>query len=390
MSMPDFLKAAQLYQPSNSGILSGFNQGVTGVSGILQNIQNQKKLQLQQQEDELQAKADAEKQQALMDYRNSQLGMLQQNVDINKERLARMGELTPYQQGQLDLAKQRLALEKAKGSTTTESQKARAKYYEKMTDSMDYRSLPIDQKSALLAQASGMGYDPNEATTLLMKGNNLRDLAKNAGFDPENMPDAIYPATKSDVAKINQRKAALSEINTLNPVISSALAPYSRSIMGYSPKQVSEAISNTDPDAQARFLAAKALIPELSAIRLKAMQGSQIGIEAMKEVTNASMSNVKAYKSLVSPEVFEQMNKYIDSWVTQAADSANRVNLGTFSRQEQARSGGAAAPQQKTEAVKTPNNTPTLSTFLTAAKKANPSATDKELIDYYNKKYGGK
>jgi hypothetical protein len=379
MPIPDFMQAAGLYEAPNSGSLAGFNQGVKGVSGILDTLNQKKQLQLEQQNE-------AEKQQSLSNYRNANLDLKQQDVDINRERLSKMGALTPYQQGQLDLMKQRLALEKAKGSTTSESQKARADYYKKMTESTNYRSLPIDQKSALLAQASGMGYDPNEATSLFMQGKNIRDLAKDAGFNPENMPDAIYPSTKKDIATINQRKSALQEINTLNPIVSSALAPYSQSIMGYSPKQVSEAISNTDPDAQARFLAAKAIIPEMSAIRLRAMQGSQIGIEALREVTNASMSNVKAYKTLVTPEVYVQMNKYIDQWINQAADSANRINTSQLSQQEKSRTVGAT-PQQKTENVKTTSNAPSLSVFMAAAKKANPTATDKELTSFYYKEY---
>lgn len=382
-AIPGYLEAANMYQSPNAGVLEGFMQGVQGTSGILNTLNQKKQLQFEQQNAEERQKQEEASQQALNDYRNSTLNLKQQDVDINREKLSKMGMLTPYQQAQLDLMRQRIELEKSKGSTTSEAQKARADYYNKMTESTNYRSLPIDQKSALLAQASGMGYDPNEATSLFMQGKNIRDLAKDAGFDPENMPDAIYPATKKDIAAINQRKTALQEINTLNPIISSALAPYSRTVMGYSPQQITDAISNTDPDAQAKFLAAKAIIPELSAIRLRAMQGSQIGIEAIREVTNASMSNVKAFKGLVSPEVYDQMNKYIDSWITQATNSANRVNASQFSQQEQVKGGNTSASQIKTQNT----NVPSLSDFLKEAKKANPNATDKQLSDFYYKEY---
>jgi len=226
-------------------------------------------------------------------------------------------------------------LQKSIGSAE-EQKNARAKYYEKMTQSMDYRTLPIDQKSAVIAQASGMGYDPNEASTLFMQGNTVRDLATKAGFDPENMPDPIYPATRTDIARINLRRSAIQELNYLNPLITDALAPYSRRILDYSPSQVADALKGTNTDAQAKALAAKAVIPELSALRLRAM-GGQVGIEAIREVTDASMANIKTFQSLVSPEVYKQANTYIDQWISSAVDRANKVIIRGLSQQEEAR-----------------------------------------------------
>jgi hypothetical protein len=268
---------------------------------------------------------------------------------------------------------------------------ARSAYYNKRVEATNYSSLPIDQKSGLLAQASGMGYDPQDATNLFMQGHSLQDLAKAKGFDPESMPDPIYPVTKGGLAKIQTRQQALAEINNLNPILTDALAPYSHRIFGYSPKQVSQALSGTDPDQQAKFLAAKALQPELSSIRLRAMQGGQVGIEAIREVTNASMGNIKSYQSLVDPKVYASANQYVDQWINQATNAANKVNLNAYSQMNQASPTSQPSLPSTSVAATPSTNTPDYNKWIIAAKAepGNKGYSDLELRDYYNKKYGG-
>jgi hypothetical protein len=190
-----------------------------------------------------------------------------------------------------------------------------------------YNNLTPDQKNQVLAQANAFGYDQTQAGQLLQSGKTLTDLATDKGFDANQgaWPDPIYAPTSAGRSLINRRQSSLAELNTLGPQLTQALAPYSQRIANYSPSQIADAISGDNPDQQARFLAAKALMPEYSALRLKVMQG-QVGIEAIKEVQNASMGNIKSFQSLVTPEVYTKANQYMDQWLNQATGAANKVS----------------------------------------------------------------
>ncbi len=203
-------------------------------------------------------------------------------------------------------------------------QLAQSNYYNMRT--MPYVNLPPDAKNQVIAQATSFGYTPDEAAADFLKGSSLTDLAKNKGFDsdPTNWPAPDYSPTSANRTLYQRRNSALAEINALNPILTQSLAPYSQRVAGFSPAQIAGAISNSDPDQQAKFLAAKALMPEMAALRLKVMQG-QVGIEAIREVNNASMGNIKSFQSLVNPDVYTKANKYMDQWLSQATGAANKI-----------------------------------------------------------------
>lgn len=201
---------------------------------------------------------------------------------------------------------------------------ASADYNKVRTQGYEYQSLPIQHKSALLAQAAGMGVSPEKATHALITGKSIDDIAKEQGFTPGNLPEPIYPLTTAGQTQLKQRQQSLAEIDALNSKLTSALGPYIQTIDGYSPKQTYEALMGLNPDKQSKFLAAKALVPEMSALRGKAM-GATVGVEALREITNASMNNIKAMQSLVTPEVYEKANKYVDNWLQDTVSKANKV-----------------------------------------------------------------
>jgi hypothetical protein len=207
---------------------------------------------------------------------------------------------------------------------------AQANYYQSRAAGYNWSQMPQNYKNQQLGQAMGMGYDANTAQQLLMSGHTMADLANAKGIDPNNMPSPIYPMTSGALALAQKRNMAASEINTLNPILTNAVAPYAQRFAGYSPKQIADQISNDNPDAQAQFLAAKALQPEMAALRVKAMNG-QVGIEAMREVMNASMGNIKSFQSLVNPKVYASAQQYTDQWINQAVNSANKAGAsGSF------------------------------------------------------------
>lgn len=224
-------------------------------------------------------------------------------------------------------------------ASTTQSNLA--DYRQQRLTMNQWTSLPTDNKKSLLAQARGMGYDDNDAAKLFSQGKSIEDLATAKGLDPNNLPDPDYAPAGSNVAQAQKRNQQLTEINKLNPILTSAMAPYSRRIAGYSIAQIAQAISNDDPDQQAKFLAAQALTPEMSALRAKAM-GANVGIETLREIQNASMGNIKSYNALVSPEVYTKANQYIDQWLEDAVTASNKVAFGgkNQGQQDQSVSGG--------------------------------------------------
>jgi hypothetical protein len=204
-----------------------------------------------------------------------------------------------------------------------------ADFNKKRTQAYDYKTLPAAQRNYMLAQAAGMGIDPSRATEKFINGSTLEEMAQERGLDINNLPDPIYPSTQTDITRIHFRQQALAEINTLEPKLTEALAPYANRVSGYSPKQIVESIAGTNKESQSKFLAAQALMPELASLRLKAM-GGQVGIEALREVIHASQGNIQSFQSLVSPEIYKGSQKYIEEWLNEAVGKANKVGLGAW------------------------------------------------------------
>lgn len=203
---------------------------------------------------------------------------------------------------------------------------AQANLYNTKAAGFAFNSLPQNQKTYMIAQAGGLGIGPQEAIKAYYNGETVGSLAQQRGLDPNNLPTPLYAATPATVQLIQRRNQALNEINSIEPQITAGMSPYARQFAGYSPTQIADAMKNDNPDQQARFLASRALMPEMASLRLKAM-GGNIGIEAIKEVNNQSMGNIKSFQGLVSPKVYTSAQNYVDQWINQGANAANKIGL---------------------------------------------------------------
>ena len=223
---------------------------------------------------------------------------------------------------------------KAQIMAPLQAQMAKTNYLNTMNQGYGYRTTTPTEKNYMQAQAAGMGYDPLTSSTLFSKGYTLADLAeqKGLGRDPQNWPDPIYALTPKGVAQVQQRQQANAEINALNPTLTAALAPYSQRIAGWSPKQIADGLNGTDPDAQAKFLAARALQPELAGMRFRAMSGTTLGVEAMEKIMDSSMGNIKNLQALVDPKVYTKAQQYLDQWITQGVNAADSSNANAMKR----------------------------------------------------------
>jgi hypothetical protein len=201
---------------------------------------------------------------------------------------------------------------------------AKPAYDAQMTQAFTWTHAPVDAKRYMIAEAAGMGIDPNDAVAAFSQGKTVNQLAQENGFDPNNKPSPDFLPTSSNITTLKQRQAALKEVDSLGQFINQGLGPYSQTYRGMSPLQVKDAISGQNPDQQANFLAARMLAPELANIRLKLAQG-QAGVTAADEIMNKSLMNVNAYQSLVTPDVFTSAQNKADDALKQAFGKAEEA-----------------------------------------------------------------
>lgn len=212
---------------------------------------------------------------------------------------------------------------------------APAMYQQRMNQAFDWVHTPMDARNYQIAQLAGAGIDPSEGIQLLSSGKTVPQILESKGFDPRNPPEPDFLPTKGNITSLKQRQAALSEIQSLNKKITSGLAPYIKTIRGYSPQQIADALSGQNKDKQAEFLAARSLAPELANLRLK-LAGGQAGITAQTEMSDKAFTNIHAFQSLVDKDVFIKSQELVDQWLNEAFEKANKrmTQVGKESQKE--------------------------------------------------------
>ena len=167
----------------------------------------------------------------------------------------------------------------------------------------------------------------NQFTRRLAKGDSVEAMGVEKGFDPNaDYPLPQYAPTQPALTRLQQMSQAAAEISSLEQRLTPAIAPFAQTVIGYSPKQISQAIKGIDPDAQAKFLAGRALMPELASMRMR-LQGGQAGIESIREMSDKSLGNIKAFQALVTPEVYAATQNYMNQWLNEAVQAAQRSIL---------------------------------------------------------------
>lgn len=196
-----------------------------------------------------------------------------------------------------------------------------------------YANLPPQFKNVNLAQAKSLGYGYDEASKLFNQGYTVQDLAKQKGFDPNNLPLPEFAPTPQVITQYERSNIALQGLNEIEPDISKAIKPYSERYKGYSFSQIADAVKGENIDQQAKFLAARALQPEIAALRIKASQG-QAGITAINETIEAAQNTIKTLGPTVKPEVYQKMNEYINQWLNRM-NHAERKALTKYQNQSE-------------------------------------------------------
>lgn len=179
-----------------------------------------------------------------------------------------------------------------------------------------FDKLPTNDKKQAVALMKGMGVDPVQAISYLRKGKTPSDYAKENNIDVTSVvPD--YAAGEQNVKMAQQASAYMDEIDTLDKHINEGLGKYQNKILGYSLEQIADAAEGSNPDQQARALAARALLPELNSLRLK-IAGGNIGIEALRELEQKSLGKLNVLESLVDSKTYIKAQQYMTDWIKEA------------------------------------------------------------------------
>jgi hypothetical protein len=80
------------------------------------------------------------------------------------------------------------------------------------------------------------------------------------------------------------------------------------------------------------------------------MGGGNVGIEAIREMTGTSMGHLNIVQGMVSPGVYKKANEYVDEWLSDAVDAANKKATQGFSSKK-----GKSKESEKTEMTYNPS-----------------------------------
>ena len=194
---------------------------------------------------------------------------------------------------------------------------------EDMTLGSGFDKLPTNEKKRAVGLTTAMGLDPVEGTQMLRSGLTLQEIADARGVNLEDFTP-VYPLGEENIKQLQRRTGFVNEIKNLEGNLAGAMGEYQNKIMGYSLDQVADALSGENPDKQGKVLAARALQPELAALRLK-VAGGNIGIEAINELKSKSLGDLKILESLVDKPTYIAMQKYMTKWLEEATNEFPRT-----------------------------------------------------------------
>ena len=213
-----------------------------------------------------------------------------------------------------------------------------------------FDKLPTNDKKQSVALMKGMGVDPVEAVSYLrQKGNSPSTYAQEKGIDINGVqPD--YALGEQNVKDAQRASAYMDEIDTLDKHINEGLGKYQNKIMGYSLEQIADAAEGKNPEQQGRALAARALLPELNALRLK-IAGGNIGIEALRELEHKSLGQLNILESLVDTPTYNAAQKYMREWI----EEAGRTRISSLNKFSMLKTGQQKSSESEAKSGKVLN-----------------------------------
>jgi hypothetical protein len=202
-----------------------------------------------------------------------------------------------------------------------------------------WSSAPANIKEEMIAQARGVlgpKFDDNFIMNHFYGGgtmDDLRELASQEGRDP-NTTEKVYSTTASGRNTLQQQEGSLAELGVLEDEITKGMEKYGGNLMwGHSPQQVMDAISGHNDEEQGKFLAARALQIEAAGARTRIAGGSNAA-EALKEMRENSLSEIKIFRPLVSQKAWTTAQEEINKTLKKALHAKSKYLKGQTNSKE--------------------------------------------------------
>lgn len=163
-----------------------------------------------------------------------------------------------------------------------------------------------------IAVGQGAGFSGDETQAWLESGKTLKDLLFQHGYKNESDIEPIYQLTKANQTQYNNQKLASKEAAYLSNFIKNATGDYAYKVKGYSPSLIRDQLSGKNEDAQARYLAARGLAPELINLRL-VLANAKSTVAAQNQLREKAMTDMKVFEPLVSAKTWTKMQDIMDN-----------------------------------------------------------------------------
>jgi hypothetical protein len=221
-----------------------------------------------------------------------------------------------------------------------------------------FSKLPMDVKRAQIAQAAAFGLDYAEAGNRLNNGETLEQIAAGEGIPAEEMYnyEPIYPAGQTAISQVQKRQGAEAELDSLTEQYRGMIDKYSdvRTVGGYSPTQVMDAIQGKNVDDQADFIVATMLYPEITYNRLR-LAGAETGISSLEHLESVAADKFKAFVPLFNnAELKDKVISKMNSTLGKASEVANAAILNPIGAAQKRKE--KKIKEEATHTIKDENN----------------------------------
>ncbi len=218
---------------------------------------------------------------------------------------------------------------KAKAALDMKEQQAQGlqDYRESITQNRAWNALPSSAQEYALGIGRALGLDPAEIRQSVGSGKTLADISAEMGVDITTV-DPDYYAQSANIVDVKKRQGTQAALNAIEKPVSEGMAPYAGKVKGLSFKQVVDAVKGDDPDKQAKFLASRAMQPEIAAMRVSVGAGN-VTEGMISGMVDKAMGNARVIEGQVSPEVYSKMQEYLNKWLN---DSTNALASETYGR----------------------------------------------------------
>lgn len=189
-------------------------------------------------------------------------------------------------------------------------------------NAQSFLNLPASAKEHEIGIANSLGIPTPEFTERRLGGESLYEITDSHGIPREEVNSATSKplATGRNISAFNQAQATLAGMSAIESLTSKWMEPYSRTLNGKSPQFIADYFKEGKEEDMGKYLAARAVQPELIAGRIKALQGN-VSHAAISEMIDLSLANSDIPRWMITPEVFKHFSHYMTKAIEKGAEA---------------------------------------------------------------------